>query len=142
MTQDSTHPVVADSAPSGSVRRKQTAIDVVLALVLTMLVWPFPVARMNLTPVVHVISILVLWQLVQIGYFVVAAAVWRKTAGMYLLGLGLATGDHSVPDRAAAMRWAVIAGLLGIARLFTGGPSGGRSDMAERVSAVSVVVSG
>ena len=133
---------IQGQAPEASARRKQSAIDVATALILTILVWPFPLARVSLTPLVHVISILVLWQLMQVGYFAVSAAVWRKTAGMHLLGLGLADADGCVPARGAAVTWGLLAGVSALPRLVSGGPAPPLPDFAERSSVVRVVVTG
>jgi hypothetical protein len=126
--------------PAGvSVRRKQTALDVGASLILAILVWPFPLARAMLTPLVHVISILVLWQIVQVGYFSISSAAWRKTPGMHLAGLVLKAADGSLPTRGQAVRWGLLAAVMAVPRVLTGGPSSGRADLAERLSEVAVV---
>jgi uncharacterized RDD family membrane protein YckC len=126
--------------PSATARRKQTAIDVSAALILTMLVWPFPLARASFAPLVHVVSILLLWQIVVAGYYAVSCGFWRKTAGMHLLGLKLADPCGVPPTAGVAVAWGLVAGLLAMPRLLSGGPSDTRPDAAERLSGATVVV--
>jgi hypothetical protein len=119
-------------------RRKQTAIDVGAAFILTVLAWPFPLARATVSPLVHVISILVLWQIAQVGYYALSAAFWRKTPGMHLTGLILQRSDGSPPPRGRAVRWRLLGGVLALPRLISGGPSNDRADAAERFSGLTV----
>jgi len=126
--------------PHRVARRKQTALDVGTALVLTILAWPFPLARANLVPIVHVVSILALWQVVQAGYFAVCAAFWRKTGGMHLFGMVLGTLAGAPLSRGSAVSWGLLAGILGIPRLISGGPAAGAPDLAEKLSGARVIV--
>lgn len=128
-----------DGVPTVSTRRAQTAIDVGAALVITMLVWPFPIARAMLPPLVNVACILVAWQLIQVAYFAACSALWSTTGGMRLMGLTLAEPTGARPSRAVAVRWGLLAGVLGIPRLFATARSAGKPDAAERFSGARVV---
>ena len=72
------------------------------APVITVLLWPFPLARAALAPIVQIVSILVLWQLIQVGYYAVCAGFWRKTAGMHLLG---GYGIRGLPCQTGVVLW-------------------------------------
>jgi hypothetical protein len=110
-------------------QRKRALIDAGAALVITMLIWPFPAARAMLSPVVNVLLVLLTWALVSIAYHVLCARVWRRTAALYLLGFALA--DRSGPaerimaiENRAAVRWGIFAGALAVATtLWAGGAS-------------------
>jgi hypothetical protein len=103
------------SAPlSAGEQRKRAAIDAGIGLVITMLLWPFPIARAMLAPPVNVALVLLTWGIVNIAYHAVCARVWRQTGAMYLLGFAL--GGTAVPgepvDDAHAMRWGLFAGAF------------------------------
>ena len=108
---------------------------------LTILVWPFPLARASLPPLIHVVAILVLWQLVQAGYYAVSAAAWHKTAGMHVLGLELRDAKGLAPGRSQAVAWALAASLFAIVQLLPALRSRRRMDTAQRLSGVRVVLS-
>jgi hypothetical protein len=128
----------SDGSPTFRQRRTQTAIDSGAALVVTMLVWPFPLARAVLPVFANVLSVVVLWQVIQVGYFAVAMAVWGSTAGLRLQGLRLACSDGSTPDRAARLKWGVLAGSLALPQLAAPPAEGARS-IPERAADVDVV---
>lgn len=121
-------------APSD--QRKRARIDAGATLVLTMLVWPFPIARAMLAPAVNVLFVLLMWEFVNIVYHATCARVWRHTAGTYLLGLSLC--DGSLPDAeasdAAALKWGVVAGTLVVVNAVWGGASA----IIERASRVEL----
>lgn len=96
--------------PCGA-RRLQSAADVLTAVVLAMLVWPFPVARATLTPGVHVLGVFVMCLAVLLAYYVISAAVWRKTLGMRLAGLEL-RGETSPPERLHLVSWGLTAAVF------------------------------
>jgi uncharacterized RDD family membrane protein YckC len=136
--ESTTRPTGATPA-SASARRKQTAIDVGASLVLAMLAWPFPLARASLSIPVHVIALLVFWQVVQVGYYVLTTGTWGRTAGLHLVGLRLEAPDGTDPDRGAAIRWGALSAVLALPRLMT--PASRTSDegAAERSAGVGVV---
>jgi hypothetical protein len=103
-----THPLTP------SEQRKRALVDAASALVLTMLLWPFPIARAMLAPVWNVLFVLLTWLIVGLVYHVVCARFWRRTAAMYLLGYALETrvGSHGEIDNAVAIRWGLVAGAL------------------------------
>ncbi len=115
-------------------QRKRALIDAGVSLVLTMLLWPFPIARAMLAPAVNVLGILLLWGMVSILYHVLCARFWRKTAATHLLGYSLAdsSGSGSGVDDAQALRWGIAAGTLVVVNAFWGGASG----IVERASGV------
>ena len=123
-------------APTPTDQRKRALIDAGATLVLTMLVWPFPIARAMLAPAVNVLLILLTWEFANIVYHAVCARVWRHTAGTYLLGLSLC--DRSVPEKgvsdAAALKWGVVAGMLVVVTAVWGGAS----TIIERASRVEL----
>ena len=111
---------VPTRALSRAEERWRALIDVGMTLVITMLMWPFPIARAMLAPLTNVLLLLTSWAVISVLYHVVCARVWRRTAGMYLLGLSLcdANGpaDECPPvDNRTALRWGFIAGLLALA---------------------------
>jgi uncharacterized RDD family membrane protein YckC len=121
-----------------SVRRKQTAIDSGAALVLTMLVWPFPLARAALAPLVNVACVLVLWQLLQIAYFTITVTVWGATAGTRVMGLRIVDTAGQSPTRRQRAVWGVLSGALAVVRVAV--PASERDrDAPERVADVKVV---
>jgi hypothetical protein len=122
--------------PSPSDRRRQSALDCGAALVLAMLAWPFPLARASLAPIVHVVSILVVWQIVQVVYFSVCSAVWGKTGGVALLGMNLVVEGGERPSRRQAATWGAVAGLLTIPTIIAPSSSPG---LAERFSGVALM---
>ena len=105
-------------ALSRSEQRKRALIDAGAGLALTMLLWPFPLARATLSPLVNVVSVLIAWGVVNVVYHLVCARVWRRTAGTHLLGLSLcgkaaAANDPCVAlDDRTALKWGVAAGAL------------------------------
>jgi uncharacterized RDD family membrane protein YckC len=117
-------------------RRQQSAIDVAASLVLAMLLWPFPLARMTLSVPVHVLSVLVFWQLVQTGYFAVTVSTWGQTAGMRLAGISLSENGGGEPTRSQRASWGAISGMLAFAVLVA--PESGVSDSAETAARVEV----
>jgi uncharacterized RDD family membrane protein YckC len=124
-------------SPSPSDRRRQAALDSGASLVLAMLAWPFPLARASLAPIVHVVSILIAWQIVQVAYFALCSSVWGKTGGSALLGMDLVADDGERPSRSQAALWGAVAGLLAIPTIVAPSSSPGP---AERVSRVSLML--
>jgi hypothetical protein len=114
-------------------RRIQAAIDSGAALVLAVLAYPFPVMRAMLPLPVFVISILVVWQLVQVSYCALAAAVWGSTGGMYLRGLSLRTTDGGEATRGQRATWGALAGIAALVHV-AAPPSEGKPALAERAS--------
>jgi len=105
------------SALTPSEQRKRAALDSVATLVLTMLVWPFPIARALLPISVNVALVLVAWVLMGVAYSLVCGLVWHRTAAMYLLGFTLAPiGEASLPVNPVGgpglWRWGAAAGSL------------------------------
>ena len=108
MTERLTHPLTPAE------QRRRALVDAASTLVLTMLLWPFPIARAMLAPVWNVLFVLLTWLIVGVVYHVVCARFWRRTAAMYLLGYSLENmaGPHGEIDNAVAMRWGLVAGSL------------------------------
>jgi uncharacterized RDD family membrane protein YckC len=121
-----------------SSRRVQTAIDSGAALLLTILVWPFPLARAMLPVVVNVVSILVLWQLIQIAYFTVTMMVWGATAGTHLTGLRVVAVDGSAPSPRQRALWGALSGLVAVGRVIVPVRLGERG-LPEKAAGVDVV---
>jgi hypothetical protein len=98
-------------------------LDLLLALVVTMLVWPFPFARATLEWPVHVAAILVAILVVDFTYRLLTLRLWRRTVAMYLLDLGLAARGGGDIALGAAVRWSVgwsmiaLPSLVGLRRL-------------------------
>ena len=126
------------STPTRSSRRAQAAIDSGVALVLAMLAWPFPLARAALPPAVHVVSLLVFWQLLQMAYFAVTMAVWGATAGTHLMGLRVVADGGAAPSRGQRAWWGVLSGALALVRIVAPVREGAR-DVPERAAGVDVV---
>lgn len=119
-------------------RRKQTLLDMGVALLIVVMVWPFPVMRALLSPGGHVAAMLVAWAVTTVVYFAVSAAVWHRTIGMRAFGLRIDGLDGAEPARSAATRWGIIAGATAL--WFALAPiSACRSGLAERVSATMIV---
>ena len=124
--------------PTASQRRAQAAIDSGAALALAMLAWPFPLARAALPPVVHVLSVLVFWQLVQVGYLTLAMTVWGTTAGLSVVGLEVVDpAGAAIPKRRRAL-WGALSGLLADVRVVAPVRPGAR-DLPERAADVDVI---
>lgn len=123
--------------PTSRQRRIQSALDMGASLVLAMLAWPFPVARANLPVPVHIVSILVFWLIVQVGYFVVAVGWWRATPGMALTGLRLSP-DADATTRGQRVKWALAEGPFAIVRVVGGSPT--RPTLAEKVSGLTLII--
>ena len=116
-------------------RRIQAGVDSGAALVLAMLAWPFPLARAMLPLPVNILSVLVFWQLVQVGYCAVAAAVWGGTAGTLVAGISLVAQDGAEITRANRAKWGALAGATALAHVVSP-PTGGSPALAERVTGV------
>ena len=84
------------------------------ALVLAMLAWPFPLARALLPVPALVLSILLFWQVVQIGYYALTIGIWGATGGMKVTGLVAVTADGATPTRGRRATWALVAGALAV----------------------------
>lgn len=108
VTEHSTSPLTPGE------QRKRARIDLGAALIITMLLWPFPIARTTFTPAWNVLLVLLTWQIVNLVYHVVCARVWRRTAAMYLLGYSLVNkmGASGENDGGVAIRWGIVAGAL------------------------------
>jgi hypothetical protein len=98
--------------PSAAGIRRSALIDSGVALILAMLAWPFPLARMLLPVPVNVASLLLFWQVVQACYCALTAGVWGRTGGMLLQGLALVGPAHEEPSRVQRARWGVVYGAL------------------------------
>ena len=132
---------MSGAAPLATARqiRIQCAIDSGAALVLAMLAWPFPLARVLLPVAVNVASVLVFWQLVQIAYFAIALSLWGQTAGMRLMGLHLACRDEAELSRGDRARWGARAGALAIPRLISPPKSGEGAASSSGIDVVGEV---
>ncbi|NTU70805.1 MAG: hypothetical protein HGB10_03160 [Coriobacteriia bacterium] len=128
----------ADSPIAGALRT-QTAIDLGSALVITMLLWPFPVARAMLSVPVHVLSILAVWYLVLIAYFSVTCGVWGQTGGMRLMGIVFTDTSGDAVNRGRRAQWGAIAGALVCVRLLVPLAPDGTPGPVERLAGVSLV---
>jgi len=106
-------------------QRKRAAIDAGIGLVITMLLWPFPIARAMLPPLVNVVLVLLTWDIVNIAYHIGCARIWRHTGATYLLGMTLGGVDESAEpvDDARAVRWGVFAGALVVVNIAWPGAS-------------------
>jgi uncharacterized RDD family membrane protein YckC len=125
--------------PTRSARRTQTAIDSGAALLLAILVWPFPLARANLAPLVNVAGVLLLWQLLQVAYFAITMAVWKATAGTRLMGLRVVAADGVEPSRRQRAVWGALSGAIALPRMFVPAHEGER-DGPERAAGVELVL--
>jgi uncharacterized RDD family membrane protein YckC len=134
-------PAPVSATPTRSVRRAQTAIDSVAALMLTMLVWPFPLARAALAPLVNVACILVLWQVLQVAYFTITMAVWGATGGTRVMGLRVMGTDGEAASRRQRAIWGALSGVIAVARIIAP-PRSPAQDMPERIAGVTVLVYG
>ena len=85
---------------------KAGGMDAVVSLILTMLAWPFPVARATLPLGVHAAGIVGTLLLVDVAYHALAAKIWGRTLGMYYYDLGL-SGPERPFSFAASLAWAV-----------------------------------
>jgi hypothetical protein len=99
------------SALVPSAERKRALVDAGTTLVIVMLMWPFPLARATLAPVVNISLIVVAWWLLGIAYCAIAVRFWHKTGGMYLLRFELAP-VASAAGSGSDLRWGVAAGAL------------------------------
>jgi uncharacterized RDD family membrane protein YckC len=124
--------------PTRKTRRAQTAIDSGATLIFTMLAWPFPLARASLTPAVNVLSVLVLWQLLQIAYFAVTMSVWGATGGTRVMGLRVVGTDGTEPSRRQRALWGALSGAMAVVRVVAPAREG-KLDLPERVAEVEVI---
>lgn len=92
-------------------RRAQSAVDIVTSVLIAMMLWPFPIARATLGPVMHIAGVLATCVIVQVLYFGVCAVVWRKTLGMHLAGIRLGNADGGAPARREALAWALVSAV-------------------------------
>lgn len=91
-------------APSRGVRCA-TGLDVGIVVVLAMLLWPFPLARANLSPSAHAAAIAVWVVFALCAYQVAVLTRSGRSLGMYLSGLRL---SHSSPGGSGRiLRWAI-----------------------------------
>lgn len=93
-------------------RRTQALADIGVAIGLTVLVWPFPLARAALSPAGHVTAILAAYLCVQLVYHAVSAGAWRRTVGMRLTGHVLISEGGVRSTHARSIMWGVASGLL------------------------------
>jgi len=98
--------------PDYQARRLQSIIDSAASVVMAMLLWPFPIARVMLQPAVHVVAVLLVIVVVQFVYFAVASALWARTLGMRLAGLRLAAADGGGGTRTARVRWGLVSAAV------------------------------
>jgi hypothetical protein len=127
---------------TGSERRRQALIDALCSLVLAILAWPFPLARASLGVTVHVVAILVFWQLVQVAYYVLTTLTWHRTGGFVLLGLELRTANGGEAARGDLARWALVAGSTAAVRVLGSARTYRSPDSAERASGLRVLSAG
>jgi uncharacterized protein YceK len=113
--------------------RIQAAIDLGSALVLCMLLWPFPLARAALPPVVHVAAILIAWCVVHVLYLSIGLAAWSQTGGMRLVGLVLRSPEGEPCDRRQRVRWGLLAGLLVALRFVAPAGASARPTLVDRL---------
>jgi hypothetical protein len=96
-------------------------LDLLVAVLVTMLLWPFPLLRLTLSLPwsVHAAAIVVGIVVVHEVYSAASVAVWGRTPVMYLLDLGLA-GRERPFGLVRSWRWAlgwtvaVVPGVLGV----------------------------
>lgn len=119
-------------------RRKQSLLDLGIALLIVVMVWPFPVMRALLSPAGHAIAMVAAWALTTLVYFGISAAWWHRTLGMRAFGLALAAPDGAAPSRGAAARWGIIAGAT-VLWYAIAPVSACANAMPERASATMVV---
>ena len=120
----------------GTALRRQTLIDMAASLFLTLLAWPFPLARANMPVIAHVLAILIAWQIVQAVYFAVTAGVWGQTGGMRLLGLELIDDGGEAASAPRRACWGALAGLSALGGLVF--PGGEEPGIPERLTSVRV----
>ena len=101
------------AAQAGSLERRRALIDMGVTLVATMLIWPFPIARQYLAPLVNVGLIFATWAVLCVAYHVICARLWHRTAAMFFLGttLGQASAPAKLqaPGSAALIKWGFLA---------------------------------
>jgi hypothetical protein len=104
----------AGPADPARVRRGLLA-DFVIAAVIALLLWPFPLIRLTLgIPVpIHVVLILVWMLIVAAVYMTAAVALWGRTPVMYLLDLGLMGADRPF-GFGRALRWGIGAAVAAV----------------------------
>lgn len=118
-------------------RRAQSLIDMFISVFAAMLLWPFPIARAALTPAVHVAGVLATCVVAQLLYYAISAASWRRTVGMHLAGIRLASADGKPPRRGQAVMWGLISAVIAV--WFAVAPSSAcRAATAERASGTKV----
>lgn len=86
--------------------RKAASIDGVVVLVLTMLLWPFPVMRSVVQWPVHVVLVLLTIVLMSVAYGGLCLRFWGRSVGMYFADLGLDGAPRPFPLVATAA-WSV-----------------------------------
>lgn len=122
---------------------KAAALDLLVAAIVGLLLWPFPLIRLTLAvPVAAHTALIVVWILVvYLVYMTASVAAWGRTPAMYLLDLGL-RGRPRPFGLGTAARWAagwvvtVLPALLGARGL-----ADPRSGLPARLSGVETVVS-
>lgn len=119
-------------------RRKQSLLDMGVALLIVVMVWPFPVMRALLSPAGHAAAMVVTWALTTLLYFSISAAVWQRTLGMRAFGLRLAGPGDSAPSRGAGVRWGIIAGATVLWYAIAPASACGNG-MPERASKTAIV---
>lgn len=122
-------------------RRKQSLLDMGVALLIVVMAWPFPVMRALLSPAGHGAAMLVAWALTTLLYFGISAAVWQRTLGMRAFGLRLSGMEGGAPARGAGARWGIIAGATVLWYAIAPASACG-SGMPERVSKTAIVSAG
>lgn len=130
---------MTEHAPFATCRRRvlQSGIDAFVAVVLGMLVWPFPIARATMTPFAQVVGIVVVIAAAQSVYFMATSALYGQTLGMRLAGMRLRSQDAARPTRWRVACWAAASSA--IVWWFIVSPKAAcRAQLAERLSGVSV----
>lgn len=86
-------------------------IDALAALIVAVLLFPFPTVRASVALPVFVVSIIVAILVVYLLYLTIFLSVWGRTPGMYLMDLGI---DPRPAGVAASVKWALamLAGFV------------------------------
>jgi hypothetical protein len=93
-------------------RRLQSIADITFSVVVGVLIWPFPAARAMLSPLLHVMGVIITCTVVLFGYYVLSAVLWRRTLGMRLAGLKLELVEAGSSEPIRVMRWGLVSAAL------------------------------
>lgn len=89
--------------------RAAGGVDTLIALLVAMIAWPFPIARATLPWMIHVALLLVAITTVDVAVRFIALRIWGRTLAMYLFDLGLVS--ESGPGIAKSIAWAATSAL-------------------------------